>query len=173
LIDLLLRAADEVHRPRALFNKPDEFPSADFIDFPLDTDARRYLESGPSFLRRYLPFRVAAMVERLWVMLLPLLTLAIPLARFAPPAYTWQVRRRIYRWYKHLRRIERRFDQAAGGDARRALIGDLDELQRRVGEVKVPLSYAEDLYHLRLHIMFVRQRLEVPGRGIADRSSAL
>jgi TRAP-type uncharacterized transport system substrate-binding protein len=164
LIDLLLRAADEVHRPRALFNRPDEFPSANFIDFPLDSSARRYLESGPSFLRRYLPFRVAAMVERLWVMVLPLLTLAIPLARFAPPAYSWQVRRRIYRWYKHLRRIERRSDRAADAEARRALLGELEELEQRVGEVKVPLSYAEDLYHLRLHIMFVRQRLEDPGR---------
>jgi TRAP transporter TAXI family solute receptor len=164
LIDLLLRAADEVHRPRALFNRPDEFPSANFIDFPLDSSARRYLESGPSFLRRYLPFRVAAMVERLWVMVLPLLTLAIPLARFAPPAYSWQVRRRIYRWYKHLRRIERRSDRAADAEVRRALLGELEELEQRVGEVKVPLSYAEDLYHLRLHIMFVRQRLEDPGR---------
>ena len=164
LIDLLLRAADEIHRPRGLFNKRDEFPSADFIDFPLDSSARRYLESGPSFLRRYLPFRVAAMVERLWVMLLPLLTLAIPLARFAPPAYSWQVRRRIYRWYKDLRRIERHSDRATDAEARRALLGELEELHRRVGEVKVPLSYAEDLYHLRLHIMFVRQRLEDPRR---------
>lgn len=164
LIDLLLRAADEVHRPRALFSRPGEFPSANFIDFPLESNARRYLESGPSFLRRYLPFRVAAMVERLWVMVLPLLTLAIPLARFAPPAYSWQVRRRIYRWYKHLRRIERRSERAADVDARRALLDDLQALERRVGEVKVPLSYAEDLYHLRLHIMFVRQRLEDPRR---------
>lgn len=166
LTDLLLRAADEIHRPRALFNRPNEFPSANFIDYPLDSNARRYLASGPSFLRRYLPFRVAAMVERLWVMVLPLLTLAIPLARFAPPAYSWQVRRRIYRWYKHLRRIERRSDRAADAEARRALLGELEELQQRVGEVKVPLSYAEDLYHLRLHIMFVRQRLEDPKRAM-------
>jgi hypothetical protein len=33
-------------------------------------------------------------------------------------------------------------------------------MQRDVGKVGVPLSYAEQLYHLRLHIEFLRQRVE-------------
>ena len=35
----------------------------------------------------------------------------------------------------------------------------LMRLQEDVGRVEVPLSYAEDLYHLRLHIGFVNELL--------------
>jgi uncharacterized protein len=165
LIDLVLGAAKEVHGPRQLFAKRGEFPSAEYLDFPLDRQAQRYLESGPSFLRRYLPFQVAGFVERLWVLALPLLTLVIPLMRVAPPAYRWQVKRKIYRWYKHLRRLEEDLWCAHDDKARGELLARLNRLQRNVGKVKVPLSYADQLYHLRLHIDFLRQRIETRALG--------
>ena len=160
LIDLILGAAKEVHGRRQLFSKRGDFPSPAYLDFPLERQAQRYLESGPSLLRRYLPFRVAGFVERLWVLVLPLLTLAIPLMRIAPPAYRWQVRRKIYRWYKHLRRIEDDMLIAKDAGAKTALFDRLNKMQRDVGKIGVPLSYAEQLYHLRLHIEFLRQRIE-------------
>ncbi len=159
LIDLLLGAAKEVHRPRQLFAKRGDFPSAAYLDFPIDRQAQRYLEAGPSFLRRYLPFQVAGFVERLWVLVLPLITLAIPLMRIAPPTYRWQVRRKIYRWYKHLRRLEDDMWRARDPKTRAQMAEHLDRLQRDVGKLKVPLAYAEQLYHLRLHIEFLRQRM--------------
>jgi TRAP transporter TAXI family solute receptor len=160
LIDLILGAAKEVHGRRQLFSKRGEFPSPAFVDFPLEKQAQRYLESGPSLLRRYLPFQVAGFVERLWVLVLPLLTLAIPLMRIAPPAYRWQVRRKIYRWYKYLRRLEDDMWTATDANAKAALLERINAIQRDVGHVGVPLSYAEQLYHLRLHIEFLRQRVE-------------
>jgi len=160
LIDLLLGAAKEVHGRRQLFSSRGEFPSPAYLDFPLERQAQRYLESGPSLLRRYLPFQGAGFVERLWVLILPLLTLAIPLTRIAPPAYRWQVRRKIYRWYKHLRRLEDDLWSAKDAKGKAALLERLNELQHDVGKVGVPLSYAEQLYHLRLHIEFLRQRVE-------------
>lgn len=173
LIDLLLGAAKEVHRPRQLFAPRGEFPSAAHLDLPLDRQAQRYLEGGPSFLRRYLPFQVAGFVERLWVLALPLVTLAIPLMRIAPPTYRWQVRRKIYRWYKHLRRLEDDMWRARDAKSRAQMVEHLDRLQRDVGKLKVPLSYAEQLYHLRLHIEFLRQRMAAePASHIPHRKSA-
>jgi TRAP transporter TAXI family solute receptor len=160
LIDLVLGAAKEVHGPRQLFAKRGEFPSANYLDFPLERQAQRYIESGPSFLRRYLPFQIAGFVERLWVLILPLLTLVIPLMRVAPPAYRWQVRRKVYRWYKHLRRLEDEMSTVKDAKTQAALLDRLNAMQRDVGKVGVPLSYAEHLYHLRLHIEFLRQRIE-------------
>lgn len=160
LIDLILGAAKEVHGRRQLFSNRGEFPSPAYLDFPLEKQAQRYLESGPSLLRRYLPFQVAGFVERLWVLVLPLLTLAIPLMRIAPPAYRWQVKRKIYRWYKHLRRLEDQLWVAKDAKAKALLLERLDKMQREVGRVGVPLSYADQLYHLRLHIEFLRQRVE-------------
>ena len=89
------------------------------------------------------------------------LTLLIPLLKVAPPAYRWQVRRRIYRWYQDLRNFEDALERARGTGDEEAWnegLSELKRLQKEVGQVVVPLSYTDDLYHLRLHIEFVRNR---------------
>ncbi len=168
LIDLLLGAAIEIHRSGNLTTPFGLFPSPKFVDFPLNSDAERYLESGPTFLRRVLPFGAAILVERLVIMLLPLLTLMIPLFRIAPPAYRWGIRRKVYRWYKELKRIEQDWQAQGAGSETATIVARLDTIQDQVGHVRIPLSYAEHLYHLRLHIGFVRQLVTgepVPVRG--------
>ncbi len=157
LIDLFLAAAIEVHRSGNLTTPFDFFPSPKFVDFPLDGDAERYLKSGPSFLRRVLPFGAAILVERLVIMLVPLLTLMIPLFKVAPPAYRWGIRRKIYRWYKELKQIEEDWHAGGAEAGTPAIVARLDDIQEQVAHVHIPLSYAEHLYHLRLHIGFVRQ----------------
>ncbi|MCZ6608859.1 MAG: TAXI family TRAP transporter solute-binding subunit [Alphaproteobacteria bacterium] len=157
LIDLFLGAAIEIHRSGNLTTPFGLFPSPKFVDFPLDSDAERFLESGPTFLRRVLPFGAAILVERLVIMLLPLLTLMIPLFRIAPPAYRWGIRRKVYRWYKELKRIEQDWQAKGAGSETATIVARLDTIQDQVGHVRIPLSYAEHLYHLRLHIGFVRQ----------------
>lgn len=168
LIDLFLGAAIEIHRSGNLTTPFGLFPSPKFVDFPLDSDAERFLESGPTFLRRMLPFGAAILVERLVIMLLPLLTLMIPLFRIAPPAYRWGIRRKVYRWYKELKRIEQDWQAKGAGSETQTIVARLDTIQDQVGHVRIPLSYAEHLYHLRLHIGFVRQLVTgnpVPVRG--------
>ena len=163
LIDLVMRAAQEIHGGQGLFEAAGQFPSAQNVDFPLSAEAERFFKSGPSFLRRVLPFWAATLVERTWILILPVLTLLIPLLRIAPPTYRWQVRRRIYRWYRDLRELEAELQAA---DARRDAVTmksirtRLAALQDEVGQVVVPLSYADNLYHLRLHIEFVRERYD-------------
>jgi hypothetical protein len=97
IIDRLIQAATEVHGGGQLFTEPGQFPSPRFVELPISPDAERYLRLGPTFLRRHLPFWAAAMVERFMIMLIPIVTLLLPLLRFAPPVYKWQVRRRIFR----------------------------------------------------------------------------
>ena len=38
-------------------------------------------------------------------------------------------------------------------------IAELDRIETEVQDVSIPPGYAEDLYHLRLHIGYVRDRL--------------
>ncbi|NIV74812.1 MAG: ABC transporter substrate-binding protein, partial [Gammaproteobacteria bacterium] len=104
LVDILLLAAEEVHSAGGLFEQPGAFPSPQFLVFPLNDEARRYFTSGPPFLRRTLPFWAATLIDRLALMLLPLIAIVIPLMRIMPPLYKWRVRRRVYRWYKELRK---------------------------------------------------------------------
>ncbi len=156
---LVLDVAGAVHSNGRAFGTDGGFPSAKFLELPLSEEARRYFERGPTFLRRYMPFWAANLVERLWVLVIPLITVMIPLFRVAPPAYRWQIRRRIYRWYDDLRELETRGREAQSDQARREIVADLNALEAEVGTIRVPLPYTDDLYHLRLHIDYVTRLL--------------
>ena len=92
-------------------------------------------------------------------MLVPLLTLLLPLFKILPPTYRWRVRSRIYRWYRDLRRVEQRTFDGADDETRVWADGELDRIEREVSHINVPLSYADQLFNLRLHIRFVRREL--------------
>lgn len=160
LVDLLLQAADEVHRVGGVFERRGEFPSPALTDFPLSDEARRFFDSGPPFLRRTLPFWAATLVDRLLVMLLPLIAIAIPAFRLMPGVYRWRMRSRIYRWYKRLRPLEDRLRGDPDDVAITERLRDLEEIEREVEQLSVPWSFADELYQLRLHIDMVRGKLE-------------
>lgn len=156
IVALLMEALTETHRGRQLFAPAGRFPSADPTDWPLHADAARYLRHGPGFLKRYLPFWVAVWIERMWVLIIPLLTIAIPLSRIAPPLWRWQIDRKVYRWYRHVKRLEAALKEARTEQERGRVIAELDALQERVGRVRVPLTHAQPLYQLRAHIALIR-----------------
>lgn len=160
IVDRLIQVSAEVHGAGRLFSEPGEFPSARFVDIPLSSEAARYLKSGPGFLRRHLPFWAASLVERFLVMLVPVVTLLIPLLRFAPPMYHWQVRRRILRRYRMLQRIEERALQAGGREDRASLLAQLHALEEETEHLHLPLGFTDSLYILRTHIRFVRRIVE-------------
>ena len=160
LIDLFLAAAADLHSQGQDFERPGEFPSDLHLDFPLSKEAARVLTNGPSFLRRYLPFWVAVFVERTWILLLPLITITIPLLRIAPPAYRWQIQRKILRRYRELRQIEVKARQLRDPGQRQALLEKVEKLQRDTTELALPVGFTGDLYQLRQDIDYVRRALE-------------
>lgn len=168
LVDLLIQAAAEVHGEGGMFEQRDQFPSPAYVEFPLSPDAKRFYKSGPPFLQRYLPFWAATLIDRMLVMLLPLVALAIPLVRIMPPVFRWRIRSRIYRWYAELLEM----DPALSVDANRAELeknlSRLTRIEAEVSHVEVPLSYADQLYHLRLHIELVREKLD---QAIAEKQA--
>lgn len=156
---VLLDTAMLIHSEPSLFNKGGQFPNMTTVDLPVSKQVARYYQDGPSFLRRYFPFSVANFLDRAWVLAIPLLTLAFPLVRAAPPIYRWRVRRKIYVWYKDLRELEAQGRALPKGAARLSVEKQLERLQIEVGKLEVPLSYTDDLYRLRSHIEFVKQLL--------------
>jgi TRAP transporter TAXI family solute receptor len=159
LVSLLLQAATQVQGPGGLFAAPGTFPNSNHLEFPLDDDARRYFRHGPPFLQRYLPFWTANLVDRLKVMLVPLLTLLLPLIKIMPPAYRWQIRKRIYHWYGELQALDSGTREDYSTANLESLLQRLNVLEDDVRKISVPLSYADELYSLRLHIGLVRDRL--------------
>jgi hypothetical protein len=88
--------------------------------------------------------------------------LLLPLSRVVPPLYVWKVRSRIYRWYGQLRSVEQAVEEASGAGKRAICdyqLKRLSEIEQRVNQLTIPLSFAEELYDLRSHINFVRKRI--------------
>jgi TRAP transporter TAXI family solute receptor len=170
LIPAVLKAVGRVHQPGGVLEHKRQFPSVDFVDLPLNDDARRYIIEGPSFLFRWLPYGTAVLLDRLKILVLPFLALLLPLFRIAPPLYQWRVRSKIFRWYATLQQIDTLMQEEAVEPG--VLLKRLKELEREVSSVTVPLSYAGELYHLRLHIGFLQERLEKSLAAQASRQNA-
>ena len=159
LQDLLLQALPQVHGDGGWFEDQGRFPSPDFLVYPLSPEARRYYEHGPSLLQRYLPFWAATLVDRLKVMLLPLIVVLIPLLRLMPPIYAWRMRAKIYRWYKTLEVIELKVREGPDAARLQEIRAELGRIEREVRKVHVPPSFAAQAYELRIHIRLVRDSL--------------
>lgn len=168
LVGLLVKSAGEIHGKAGWFQQQGQFPSPKYTEIPVAREAERYYRDGPPFLQRYLRFWLANLFERLWVVVVALAALLIPLSRIVPPIYVWRVRSRVYRWYGELRKVEQELEAIALDDreaARAGLLLRLDDIEERVNHISIPLAYAEELYRLRSHINFVRERV----RGTIDR----
>ncbi len=160
LVPILLRAADIVHKREPSLFQREKLPSAQFIEFPLNESAERYFESGPPLLQKYLPFWVASFLDRSAILLLPALTLLLPLFEVAPPLYRWRIRSRIYRWYTLLREMETDLNSEGNTDKLHAHWKTLQLMETELDDLhNVPLAYMQEFYSLRLHIEFVQRRL--------------
>lgn len=162
---LLLRAAAEVHSRPAMFQRAGEFPAAEEIDVPLSNEARNFYRSGPTFLQRTLPFWLAEFVQRIMILILPLVGIVYPLWSLAPKLYFWLRRRRLYPIYHELKLIEDELRATAAPSVRSALVARLDDLERRTREMAMPGLLKESVYRLRTNIHALRELAQGGDKG--------
>jgi TRAP transporter TAXI family solute receptor len=166
LIPLLLSIATRVHGAGDVLSEPGEFPSEAYCDLPVSEDAKRYYRLGEPVLQRLLPFWLASLADRAKVMIIPLIMLMMPLFRAAPPLMRWRTRRKIYRWYSHLRDVDRKLVAGLSDADLDRELARLRDIEHQVASLDVPLSYMEESYHLRLHLRILQQQLgELRRRG--------
>jgi hypothetical protein len=159
LSDLLIEAAREVHGRGGLLQRPGEFPAPLEHEYRISDDAARFYQSGKGFLYRHLPFWLASLADRTAVVLVPIIVLLIPGLRLAPLLYSWRIRTRIYRRYGELMAVERAMLSQAAPEQREELLKRVDEIEKAVINVRIPSRFADEVYVLREHIHFVRDRL--------------
>ncbi len=156
---LLLRAMSEVHSRPGMFQRPGEFPAPEQIDLPLSTEAHRFYRSGPNFLQRTLPFWLAEFVQRMLILVVPIVGVVYPLWSLAPKLYFWQKRRRLYPLYRELKLIEHQLLDASP-EQRPGLIRRLEDLDRRANDLTMPGMLNENAYTLRSNIRALLERIE-------------
>ncbi len=173
LLQLFAQAGSQIHGSAGWFSRAREYPNLANNELPISAEAERSIKNSKPFLQRYLNFWVANLVDRMWLVLGVILAIMLPLSRIIPPLYAFRVRSRIFKWYGQLREIETRIEgySAGAGNAgehqataptqrnTRALLDELNSLERRAERISVPLSYTEELYALRNNIHLVRKKL--------------
>jgi hypothetical protein len=162
LVYLLLDAANAVHKRHGVFSNATDFPSPQRQDLPLADEAERYYKTGKPFLQRYLPYWLANFIDRVWVLLVPLLAVAIPVLKFFPGLYGLRVKMRVGRWYRELAEIERDVGDRPDPSRIAEFVEELDDVERRINGSGISDMYAQDLYSLRATIDLVRERLGAP-----------
>lgn len=157
MISLMLSASYDILKSYSRLQKPGEFPSSVGMDFPLHVDAEIYLKDGPSFLHRHLPFWTAVWVGRFVKIVIPLLVIFIPLFTYIPSAKNFLLRLKLAQVYAELRELEK---SASNPDLKNKSRTDLEDIERRVNNIKVSMMDSKELYDLKSHVGDVRARLK-------------
>lgn len=159
LLGLMMQAVGEAHGGSGLFQRHGEFPRAGAVgysDFPAAPEAQRFYSSGKPWLQRYLPFWIATLVDRMLVMILPLVVVLLPLARLAPALYGWRVKSHIYRRYGELKFLEAEFLEDPLRLSAQEWQARLVVIDQAVNQLRAPLPFSDMLYTLKAHIALVR-----------------
>lgn len=160
LLQLFVQAGKQIHGGAGWFRRARDYPNLANNELPIAAEAERSIRNDKPFLQRYLPFWVANLVERMWLVMGIILAIMLPLSRVIPPLYAFRVRSRIFRWYGQLRDIENRIENTGDGVGNQPLIDELNSLEHRAEKISVPLSYTDELYALRSNIQLVRRKLQ-------------
>ena len=172
LVNLLVDAAREIHDEQGFFEAAGEFPGTAQVDLEVSERAARHIRYGPSLLHRYLPFWAATLVERAIILLLPLVVVLVPVINFLPQFMRWRVRSRIYRWYGELALLERDVATRAAPLPIAQWLRDLERIERSVGQIHTPASFASEAYTLREHVDFVRRAILAKADGSGPATAA-
>lgn len=171
LVNLLVDAAREVHDEQGAFEAAGEFPGTGQVDLEVSEHAARHMRYGPSLLHRYLPFWAATLVERAIILLLPLVVVLVPVVNFLPQFMRWRVRSRIYRWYGELALLERDVATRTAPLPITQWLRDLERIERSVGQIRTPASFASEAYTLREHVELVRRAILAKAGTVAPAAS--
>jgi hypothetical protein len=159
LMYLLLDAAVEIHGRAGWVNKKGEFPSLRELSYPASIYAERFYKSGRPFLLDYLPFGIAAFVDRTILFAIPAAIVLIPLIRSIPWLYSWRHRRKFYKWYRELKDLELEVTQSSEPGDIAGYHGKIDRIEAAINKISVPLAFFDEVYRLQQHVDLVRGKL--------------
>ena len=154
LTRLLLKKVKQIHSEKSLFSNHGEFPNLNGITTKIDEEAKRYFKYGDTWLEEIFPYWIASTIDRLKILLIPLLTLLIPFAKGIFPLYKWSIRSKIYKWYDEVQELDLKLEHLENNP--KDIIKELEILKKEIkDETKVPLSYMGEYYDLIMHIELI------------------
>jgi len=171
LTNLILNAARDINGEQGYFEAAGEFPDIAKVDLTVSSDADEHKRFGPSLLYRYLPFWLAAILERAIIVLVPLAVIAVPAMNLLPQVVRWRIRSRIFKRYAELNTLQYEVATSKGVLPIDEWMRKLDRIEQSAEEVQTPASFASEAYTLREHIALVRRAILAKAEGA--RTSAI
>jgi TRAP-type uncharacterized transport system substrate-binding protein len=159
LIYLLLDAAVEIHSNAGWLNQKGEFPYLKELSFPSSNYAERFYKSGRPFLLDYLPFGIAAFVDRTILFMVPVVIILIPIIRSIPWLYSWRHRRKFHQWYRVLKNLELEMIERPEPENISGYQEKIDRIEAAISKIHVPLAFFDEVYKLQEHVDLVRGKL--------------
>lgn len=159
LIRLFLKKVSQIHKQKTLFSQENQFPNILNLDVQVNKEAKKYLQNGDSWLESIFPYWIATNIDRLKILLIPLLTLLFPLMKGIMPLYKWTMRSKIYRWYKKVNEIDKNLKASSQKEIEDNL-KKLEDLQTIIQDhTNVPLSFMGEYYNLLVHIELIINKM--------------
>jgi TRAP-type uncharacterized transport system substrate-binding protein len=156
---LFLQAAQKINGGRSFFSKYGEFPKFMESIVPESEVAKRFYEKGTPVLMNYLPFWLAEFIDRLFILILPLVAFAYPLLRTMPSYRLNRARSRINEVYGALKFFEQQIATDYNEASQQSYLDTIDSIEKNALALRVPKSLGSDYYSLRTSIDFVRMTL--------------
>jgi TRAP transporter TAXI family solute receptor len=153
---LLLDVAAEIHAAPGLVHDLKQFPNEKSLQFVQSEESVRFFKTGRPFLQRYLPFWLANLFERLLVSIVPILAIGIPLLKIIPAFFDYREKAAVLQLYDDVFHLEYTATAADLNDSQR--IKKLDEIESKIGQLRIGAAHHPSIYHLRLHLQEVRSR---------------
>jgi TRAP transporter TAXI family solute receptor len=167
---LLLDAARTVHGGEDYFTPLGTFPNLNSGEFPVSDESTRYFKSGRPFLQRYLPFWLASLIERRFLILVPFMALLIGLLQALPRLIEARIKRRLVVWYREIKALEDEvWRNARPTPAQIAKWRDeIEDIDANASRIRIPHRYFQDVYALKQAIGIVRDRISHVAGKVAE-----
>lgn len=161
LTRLILKEIKNVHNKKELFEATNQFPNIDNLTIQISEEASRYFEYGDTWLEKIFPYWIASNIDRLKILLIPLITLMIPLSKGFFPLYRWSIRSKIYKWYDEIQKIDFIVERENKEELKKCL-ENITKLKLEIkNETKVPLSYMGEYYDLIMHLELIISKINI------------
>ena len=164
---LFVKAAREVHEGGSLLHAQREFPNVTrFQEFTVPENVALLYKDGTPFLYRHMPFWLANLVQRLWILLIPLGAIMLSASDVVPKLMGFRMNFRVTQIYQAARKLEADIIRATSGNdamdasAHAAFEAELQALNRRTDQLRGPAGTLKTWYELRGHLALVRARLD-------------
>ena len=159
LTRLILKEIKKVHNKKELFEAANQFPNIENLTIDINEDADRYFTYGDTWLEKIFPYWIASNIDRLSILLIPLITLMIPLSKGFFPLYRWSIRSKIYKWYEQIHKIDL-IAEYESQDKLQDCLTQITILKKEIKqETKVPLSYMGEYYDLIMHLELIISKI--------------